>query len=475
MKNKTLKNLFSLSFAEIITRLVTFLLMIYVARVFGSGAFGQVAFAQIVSEYLALIIIFGMNTIGVREISRNKENTGWIVKKILSIRVLLFLLSLVVLFLIIYFMDFSGQQKVLVILYGISACLLALTDLGWVFNGLSMMGYTGMLKVYQRGIYFILTVLFLTFITNSVYVLPIAIMISAIATALIGIFLMERKIESFSFKQLFQNNINQYNLRANPLIKSSLMVFFSALMVKLYYNFDTVVLKMYQFDDEIIGWYNASYRLILLLATFSGIIVAVIFPLLSKLSNQNKKKLLTQSLQYMLMLILPIIIGGQILAREILVFLYGEEFGAASLSLIILLIALLFIYLNYALGHFLLSMNKERTFIIFVTIGAVFNVVSNIILIPHYGLVAAASTTIGAELIVFSGYMYHILKNNFLVIHANWILKIGTVMIIFAVLTYYVSMVTHLLITVLIGAFIYLLLIFLLRVITVEELKRLIK
>jgi len=467
LNKKIIKNLFSLSFAELIVRIFSFLLTVYIARVFGTSTFGKVSFAQVISEYIGLFIVFGLNTIGVREIAKDKKRTQAIVTQIFSVKLLLFFIGILFIVFFVIIGDFKPEQSMLVVLYGLSAALLALLDFSWIFNGHSMMNYTGLLRILQQALYFICTAVMLLYIKDIV-LFPVSMIISIILTGLVGLILCNLKINEFSLNQLFYNKRNRSLLKNNHLLKSAIYVFLSTLMVKLYYNFDTIVLKIYNYNDEVIGLYNAGYKIILLLTTFSSIIVSVVFPLLSK-GSKNHKKIVNNTLKYLLIFIIPIIIGGQVVAKDLLVFIYGIDFALAANSFRILLIALFFIYINYLFGHVLLTINNEKKYTLYVFLGAIFNVVCNFIFVPKYGVVAASMTTVGAEIIVFAGYISILLKEQLINMKVNWFFKFIICLVLFLVLVYVTSQLLNVILTIIISIVVYIILIFVFKVIVLKD------
>ena len=61
------------------------------------------------------------------------------------------------------------------------------------------------------------------------------------------------------------------------------------------------------------------------------------------------------------------------------------------------------IYLNMTFGHPLLAWNRERAYMIVIGVAAALDIVFNVILVPKFGIVGAASTTLGAQILVFVG------------------------------------------------------------------------
>ena len=87
--------------------------------------------------------------------------------------------------------------------------------------------------------------------------------------------------------------------------------------------------------------------------------------------------------------------------KEFMVFVFGEEYLIAGTLLFWLLLAMFFILPNYILTQGAIALNKERSYAIIVVIIAVVNIILNIELIPNFGAIGAAWSTIVAEGILF--------------------------------------------------------------------------
>ena len=85
------KNTFSLASAELITKFLVFLLVIYIARVLGEVEFGKYSFALAFTLLLAFFSDFGLSQLTIREVANRKEaaqdylGTVSVIKIVLSI------------------------------------------------------------------------------------------------------------------------------------------------------------------------------------------------------------------------------------------------------------------------------------------------------------------------------------------------------------------------------------------------------
>jgi len=179
------------------------------------------------------------------------------------------------------------------------------------------------------------------------------------------------------------------------------------IMIQVYYNFDILMLGFMK-GEEVVGWYNAAYKLIFLVLAFIPIFINVIFPLMSKYYQESREKLetlISSSTRLLTTIALPLGIGGTLLARPIIGFLYGENFGPGIIGFQILIWSVVIIYMRCTYEQSFLACDQERRYLFGVILGAITNIGLNIALIPYFSLKGAAIATVISEF-VFSGYMF---------------------------------------------------------------------
>lgn len=161
------------------------------------------------------------------------------------------------------------------------------------------------------------------------------------------------------------------------------------------------------------GIYNATFKLISILTLFYSVYLAVIFPVMSKLFK-NDKKLLTisfeKSLKYLMMIIIPIAVATTFYSTELIQLIYGHKYDAASPVLSILIWTVVLLFISGSCNTLLYSSHKERSVTKIYIIAAIFNIVSNLVMIPYLSYNGAAITTVLSELLIVIVQIYIIYK-----------------------------------------------------------------
>jgi O-antigen/teichoic acid export membrane protein len=170
---------------------------------------------------------------------------------------------------------------------------------------------------------------------------------------------------------------------------------------------DTLVLGLFV-ADGLIGVYEVSWNLASMLAVFGAAIARSMFPAISKLSSEARREevagLVTNSVRFAGLLLVPGLVGAAILQGEVLR-IYGPEFTRGGLVLVVLVAArLVYVYQQ----QFVNALNAiDRPDLAFNVHGlfVVANLALNVSLVALYGWVGAAVATATSALVgLVAGY-----------------------------------------------------------------------
>jgi len=174
----------------------------------------------------------------------------------------------------------------------------------------------------------------------------------------------------------------------------------------LYFKADTIILSLYRSQAEV-GIYGAAYRILEILITVPFMYAGVLLPILSgawaKKEKEKFTKLISASIDVMVMMLVPMIVGTWLLGTRLITAVTGPEFASAGPVLSILIVAIGAIYLNTIFSHAVVALDKQRQMISVYAITAIVAVICYFLLIPSYGMWAAAWVTVASETIVGIG------------------------------------------------------------------------
>lgn len=115
-------------------------------------------------------------------------------------------------------------------------------------------------------------------------------------------------------------------------------------------------------------------------------------------NSDKAKQYIEISLKFIMFLSIGIAIGLFAISSNFIPLFFGEQFKGAISVVSILSFTVLFIsWANVIRTQFLIPQQKDKIYIISTGIGAIINVIINLLFIPMYGAVGAAIGTIFAE------------------------------------------------------------------------------
>ena len=378
---RVFKNYSFLASSYAVSRLLTFVSLVYIARRLGVQTFGQVNFALAIFTYSTLLTHLGLMTFGTREVARHPGQMQPQVTGILSLRMALTLASFLLLLVFIYLVTLDRQLKILIVLFGFSLFpTAALMD--WAFKGVERMNVVGVIEI-VRAVPYLALILFWVKQPSHVLRIPTFFFLSTTLAALLGLAVFRRDYGSLR---------PQVDLAFwKRAMRESLPLGFAFMLLQVYYLTDTVVLGFLR-GDVYVGWYSAAYKSVAFVLVLGGLFFETTFPVLSRHYKQASERLpglLNSSLRLTILLAIPMAAGGTILAGPFLTTLYGPEYRASTIAfqLLIWAIAIELIGMNW--GYALMACDRATAYMKAVGFGAVLSVVLNLALIPKLGLMGA--------------------------------------------------------------------------------------
>ncbi len=183
-----------------------------------------------------------------------------------------------------------------------------------------------------------------------------------------------------------------------------LVLFSNVLATSVYINIDVTLLGIMRGDYEV-GLYGVSVKIYTLVKQLLYAIVMVSVPRLSLYLGERRRdryqELLGSILHALLVTVLPAILLLFLLADYVVLIVGGETFAASVEPLRILCFALApAVFAAFVVNCVLLPNRAERLILVSTAVGAVSNLVLNLVAIPWFGAAGAAFTTAVAEVLV---------------------------------------------------------------------------
>jgi PST family polysaccharide transporter len=184
------------------------------------------------------------------------------------------------------------------------------------------------------------------------------------------------------------------------LLSETWPIFLSLLLGTMMYNFDIIALRLMNKTAEI-GVYAATYRCITVFSPFLLVMQSSIYPEFSRAWPDFSR---IRRTAINLSLTSSVVLGGAGLllcafASPLLVLLYGEEFGSGARYLQVLSWILPIQGLRTISRQIVFAWRQQRVDTVNLAVAVTTNVVFDILLIPDYGALGCAVSSLAAELV----------------------------------------------------------------------------
>lgn len=199
------------------------------------------------------------------------------------------------------------------------------------------------------------------------------------------------------------------------IIKEAWPVALSIFFNLAYFKADTIFLSLMKSQEEV-GLYGAAYKILEVLITFPTMFVGLILPILAKnYVSKNKEKffrILQQSFECLAMIAMPIIIVGTFMAEPIVMIVGGEKFAGSIPILRILIWAVGIIYIGTLFGYLIVVIQKQKIMLWGYGFVALTSLIGYVIFIPKYSVIGAAAMTVYSEAAISTIIIFMVIKTT---------------------------------------------------------------
>ena len=457
------KNTGVLAISQVITSIVGFILLIYIARYLGEVGFGKYSFAVSFTALFTIFANLGINQFIIREIARNKELTNEYLTNVSIIKLLLSFLAFGSIVLTINLMDYPQDTTYAVYLFGGYMILtsFALTFRS-IFQAFERMEYHAVVMIIEKLI-LITLVLFVLFSGYGLIELAYAYVFAGIVDVTLSFSIVLIKIAK-------PKPTIDFSLW-KTLIIGSIPFGLNALFGVLFFRIDTVMLSVLK-GDAAVGIYNAAYvPLLALTGIISQMVITALYPVMSRYFISSKDSLETftrLSSKYMAIIGFPIAIGCFMLADRFIILLYADQYSASIIAFQILALYIPIRLVSSITGTLLTSINRQTLRTVSAGLSALFNIVLNAVMIPYLSYIGASIATVLSEVFLYFVFIYFINKHyKKLELHKHFIKPLVASLVMGGFVFYFKSV--NLFLLVVLASLVYFVILVLLRTFTQED------
>ena len=432
----------------------------YACRVIEPEGIGQVNFFSSIIGYISLFTCLGIPMYAVREIARDRNDVVKMNRTAIEILLLHALLSLAGYLIVAVLCLTVPQIKVDIPLFLILSLTIFFTAIGceWFYQGIEDFKYITIRGLIVKVVSVALLFLFVKTKDDLIYYGAYTV-IGILGGNIFNFFRLRKYIhkENIIFSKL---NISRH-------IKPILQVFSFNVVTSVYLQLNPVLLGFFK-GTLAVGYFTAATKIMSVVMKLSSCLGVVMMPRTSNLIAEHKEgefnKLIQKSYDFTIAISLPLTCGLLVAAPYIIKVLCGQDFIPAIFASQVIAPIILMVSISNVMGiQVLYPKGKIKTVIHCCLIGAIVDLLLNIILIPFFSYNGTAIAYLGAE-VATTVLMYIIAKKDmpirfFRKSHIDYLL--GSMLMSAVVLTVPLlgefSSITILSLQVIIGSFVYLL------------------
>lgn len=402
-------NFSSLTALQISNYVIPLITFPYLVRVLGPTNFGLANFAFAFLVYFNTIIDYGFNFSSTREIAQSKGDRNKINQlfnlTFFSKIILLIPISILYFFLISLIPFFNENFLIYTIAYfSIIGNLLFPV---WFFQGIEKMYYITIFNIVFR----IIGVAFIFLFVVEEEDLILYIIITSGVLLLTGVsstyYVLRQKIVELVLPKY--ESIKEH-------LRGGFNLFSSQYLIMLYTTSNTFVLGLIS-GNTAVGFFSGADKIRSAVQNLGGIAGQTIFPHISNLFRESKESTIKFLKKYLIVIGIPAFLLSTFLflfSEELILLILGKQYLNSIQILKWLAFLPFIIFLSNVFGiQFMLGQGFDSEFRKIIFIGALFNLLLLIILVPIYGAVGTAVSMFITEIVItFLTFIFFILHKN---------------------------------------------------------------
>ena len=380
----------------------------YACRVIEPEGIGQVNFFSSIIGYISLFTCLGIPMYAVREIARDRNDVVKMNRTAIEILLLHALLSLAGYLIVAVLCLTVPQIKVDIPLFLILSLTIFFTAIGceWFYQGIEDFKYITIRGLIVKVVSVALLFLFVKTKDDLIYYGAYTV-VGILGGNIFNFFRLR--------KYIHKKNIIFSKLNISRHIKPVLQVFSFNVVTSVYLQLNPVLLGFFK-GTLAVGYFTAATKIMSVVMKLSSCLGVVMMPRTSNLIAEHKEeefnKLIQKSYDFTIAISLPLTCGLLVAAPYIIKVLCGQEFIPATFASQVIAPIILMVGISNVMGiQVLYPKGKIKTVIHCCLIGAIVDLLLNIILIPFFSYDGTAIAYLGAE-VATTVSMYLIAKRD---------------------------------------------------------------
>lgn len=395
------RNLIYQSIYQILNVITPLITSPYVSRVLGAEGLGEYSYAWTSALYFTLFAMLGVNNYGCRAIAQvqnNKKERSIIFWNIYALQASMTIFMIVLYALYLFLFDKKNSIPATIQIIIIVNCLF---DVNWYFFGVEKFKIT----VRRNIIVKVLTVLSVLLLVNQRTGVVGYSIVMSMGTLLSNVALIPFLKKEIVFVKPTWNGIKSHMVH-------NIIFFIPALASSIFHIMDKTMLGAISGLIQLGYYMNADKVINIPIGIINGL-GTVYLPRITAMRKESRDKQISEelykSIELYSFVIFALSFGIASISKEFSPLFFGSGFEPCGILIIAFAPAFIMkSYSSFFRTNILIPYNREAQYTIAVILGAVSNVVTNILLIPYFGAFGAVMGTVVAEIVVFIVQLYNL-------------------------------------------------------------------
>ncbi|NLV73835.1 MAG: oligosaccharide flippase family protein [Chloroflexi bacterium] len=385
---------------NLVNKLIDMVFAMLMLRILGPADAGQYYLAVVVISWFDIFTNFGLNTFLVRDVARDKANSSKYLANTIILRMLLCVVSVPLLTAFVLIRRLSAPLEASTVL------AIALFGLALIPSNISA-SISAIFMAHER----MELPALVTTVTTIVRVVLGAIAL-LMATSFIGlavVSIITNLITLLIFVLLLRQLALKPRLEWDPafqraMLAESFPLMLNNLLATLFFKVAVILLEWMVPDIRVVGWYSTAYKYIDAVGIVPAFFTMAIFPLMSRYAAESKDSLYRAyilSIKLLLTVAFPGALLGWAFASPLITILGGSQYQPYATSILRIMVWYMPMgFINSVTQYVLIALGQQRYLTLAFTIGLVFNIIANLVLIRRIGYMASAYITVVSELVL---------------------------------------------------------------------------
>ncbi len=375
-KSLILKNTAVLFVGQFTTWALTILFTVYVPRRVGPVGWGELGLASAWTTVGSTLAALGMGTLMVRDMSRDHSKAAEMVGVALVTRMLLALPCMLII--AVLALPYPLHTQIVIYILSIGMVLQLLTGPFQAgFQAIEKMKYNSFSDIISKAIVSFVSV-GLVLVGRGIILVSLVSAVASLVVLFMNVIWWRRAGGSIHLH--FDYKLVRY------LVVGGLPFWATGIFLTIYLYVDSIMLS-YMTNTRVVGWYSVPTKLFSTLLFIPVILSTALFPAMARSFKKAPREMIQmarRSFNLLTCFSLPVSVGGMLLARQLILMLYGQEFIPSIPIMVVLAATLVPTYLNILVNQFLVAADRQVAWTKVMAGACVLNPIINFVLITFY-------------------------------------------------------------------------------------------